>query len=74
MGLTNVGTHLINVGDSPPIKQLTRHIPFALRNKIEKLVDDDTEEVVRPSKSPWASSVVLVNDKNGETTFCGKLN
>ena len=50
--MTNVGTHLITADDSSPIKLPTRHIPFALRNKIEQLVDDDTEESCTSIKEP----------------------
>ena len=50
--MTNVGTHFITAGDSSPIKQPTRHIPFALRNKTEQLVDDDTEESCTSMKEP----------------------
>ena len=71
LGSTNVVTHSINTGDSPPIKQHSRRIPFALRKKVEKLVDDMLEKkVMHPSKSPWASPVVLVAKKNGDTRFC----
>ena len=41
LGSTNVVTHSINTGDSPPIyKQPARRIPFALCKKVEELVDD----------------------------------
>ena len=40
LGSTNLVTHSINTGDSPLIKQPARHIPFALRRKVEELVDD----------------------------------
>ena len=71
LGSTNVVTHSINTGDSPPIKQPVRRIPFALRRKVEELVDDMLQKkVIHPSKSPWASPVVLVAKKNGDTRFC----
>ena len=68
---TNVVTHSINTGDSPPIKQHARRVPFALRKTVEELVDDMLEKkVIRASKSPWASLVVLAAKKNGDTRFC----
>ena len=71
LGSTNVVTHSINTGDSPPIKQPARRIPFALRKKVEELVDDMLQKrVIHPSNSPWASPVVLVAKKNGDTRFC----
>ena len=56
LGSTNVVTHSINTGDNPintgnslPIKQPARHIPFALRRKVEELVDDMLQkQVIHP--------------------------
>ena len=71
LGSTNIVTHSINTGDSAPIRQPPRRIPFALRKKVEQLVEDMIQQkVVHPPKSPWASPVVLVAKKNGETRFC----
>ena len=56
--------HVIDMGDSQPICQLPRHVPFALRKEISqmvRMVDGDVQE----SASPWASSVVLIKMKNG---------
>jgi len=39
LGSTNVVTHSIDTGDSAPIKQPARRIPFALCKKVEQLVD-----------------------------------
>ena len=71
LGSTNVVTHSINTGDNLPIKQPARHIPFALRRKVEELVDDMLQkQVIHPFKSHWASPVVLVDKKNEDTRFC----
>ena len=67
----NVVTCSINKGDSIPINQPPRHIPFAPHNKVKQVVDDMTQrKVVYPPKSPWVSPVILVAKKNGETRFC----
>ena len=59
--------HEIATGDSPPIRQQVRRVPFALRKRVNELVSGG---VVRESSSPWASPVALVRKKNGELRFC----
>ena len=64
-------THTIDTGDSPPIKQQARRVPFALRHVVEDMVADMLEQgVVEPSRSPWSSPVVLVEKKDGSKRFC----
>ena len=71
LGSTNIVAYSINTGDSAPIRQPPRHIPFALRKKVEKPVEDTIKKkVVHLSKRPWASPVALVAKKNRETRFC----
>ena len=71
LSLTDVVTHAIDTGDSAPIKQHPRRIPFALRNKVDHLVSEMLDQgIVVPSKNPWASPVVLVAKKDGSTRFC----
>ena len=71
LGTTDRVTHVIDTGDSSPIKQHPRRIPFALRAKVDQLVKEMLEQgVVSPSKSPWSSPVVLVTKKDGSTRFC----
>ena len=48
-----------------------RRTPFALRKKIEEMIQEMLERgVVTYSHSPWASPVVLVAKKDGTTQFC----
>ena len=68
LGCTDVIHHSINTGDSPPLRQPVRHIPFALCAKVEEMVEEMEEQ--QPSASPWASPVVLVAKKDGSTRFC----
>ena len=66
LGSTGLVTHTIDTGDSPPIKQQARCVPFALRHVVEDMVADMLEQgVVEPSRSPWSSPVVLVEKKDG---------
>ena len=71
LGTTTLVTHTIDTGDSRPVKQPVRRTPFALRSKVDELVQDMLYQgVVEPSKSPWASPVVLVRKKDGSVQFC----
>ena len=68
---TDLVTHVIDTGDTVPVKQHPRRIPFALRDRVDQLVKEMLDQgVVTPSKSPWASPVVLVAKKDGSTRFC----
>ena len=70
-GRTEVTTHHINTGDARPIRQHTRRIPPFRREEVRKLLQDMLKKrVVSPSKSPWASPIVLVKKKNGSLRFC----
>ena len=71
LGTTKLVTHSINTGQHLPVKQPLRRTPFALRNKVEELVDDMLKQgVIEPSASPWASPIVLVQKKDGGVRFC----
>ena len=71
LGYTDLVSHTIDTNGHPPIRQAQRRIPFALREKVEGMVEEVLERgVVQLSKSPWASPVVLVAKKDGTTRFC----
>ena len=60
------GEHVIDTGDSQPMRQLPRRVPFALRKEISRMVQEMLDGgVVQESASPWASPVVLVIKKDG---------
>ncbi|XP_056016940.1 uncharacterized protein LOC130053607 [Ostrea edulis] len=67
IGLTARVKHQNELTNPVPFKQRHRKIPLSMidevRNHIQQLL---TSGVIRRSKSPWASNVVLVRKKNGQ--------
>ena len=74
LGTTNLLEHTINTGSSKPLKQPPRRVSLAFANE-EKLVIEQMERqgIIRKSKSPWASPIVLVRKKNGESQTLYRL-
>ena len=71
LGKTTLMTHQIDTGNSALLHQLPRRVPFALRSKVDVLVDNMLDQVVIVlSSSPWANTVFLVAKKDGSTRFC----
>ena len=71
LGHTSVALHNINTGDSPPIRQYPRRLPYHHRAEVEKQVNDMLSQgVIQPSTSPWSSPIVLVKKKDGSYRFC----
>ena len=71
LGSTNLVTHCIDTGDSSPIRQPARRVPFALHARMEQLVKDMMKQgVIQHSSRPWTSPVVLVKKKDGSHRFC----
>ena len=70
-GETSLVEFNIDTGDSHPIKQAARRVPFAAREEIAaQLRKMQDEGVIQPSKSPWATPVVLVRKRDGSLRFC----
>ena len=71
LGLTHLTEHGIETGDAKPVKQPPRRLPTAFagedKKAIEKLLAQD---IIQPSRSPWASPVVLVKKKDGTARLC----
>lgn len=63
--------HRIDLIDDTPFKQKHRRIPPAMVDEVRKHIEELlSSKVIRKSKSPWASNVVLVRKKNGKLRLC----
>ena len=61
----------IDTGNACPKKQPARRMPFAVRQEVAtQLKKMQKNGVIQPSKSPWASPVVLVRKRDGSHRFC----
>ena len=71
IGICNKIKHRIDLMTDIPFKQRHRRIPPSMieevRQHIEQLL---AAGVIRPSKSPYTSNVVLVRKKNGKLRLC----
>ena len=71
LGRTNILKHSINTGDSPPIRQHPRRLPFHQKEVVRGLLNDMIDqEIIEPASGPWSSPIVLVTKKDGSPRFC----
>ena len=66
--------HTVNTSDSTPIRQQVSWITFALRVKVDNMMEEMLEQGItihwiQPLQSPWANLIVLVVKKDGTTRF-----
>ena len=71
VGLTTSVFHRIELENEFPFKQKTRRIPPGMydevRNHLQQLLSSG---IIRKSKSPWSSNVVLCRKKDGKLRMC----
>ena len=71
LGRTSIVKHSIKVNDSVPFKEWYRHIPPGMYEEVKVHIQEMLDVgAIRPSNSPWASAVVLVQKKDGKLWFC----
>ncbi len=60
LGRTHQVHHRINTGDASPIRQGPRRVPIHYREEVGRLIEEmQTQKVIQPSQSPWASPLSL---------------
>eukprot|EP00794_Sanderia_malayensis_P000982 gene982-296_t len=62
--------HKINTNDALPVYQKTRRIPTAWETEVNNQVNEMlANNIIRPSKSPWNSPIILVKKKDNSMRF-----
>ena len=70
-GETDLIQVTIDTGGAIPRRQAVRRTPFAIRTEVARQLENmQSQGVIQPSSSPWASPVVLVRKKDGSLRFC----
>jgi len=71
LGKTNVARHVIDTGDSNPVKSPLRSIPFHYTEQVHNQLQEMAKEgIIIPSNSPWCDPAVYVPKSNGEVRIC----
>lgn len=71
LGKTNLIEHFIDTGNQKPFKVNPFPLSPAMQKHLNLEIDKMLElNVIKPSKSPWSSPVLLVRKKSGEYRFC----
>ena len=70
-GQTDLIEHEINLHDTIPFKERHRRIPPHLYEEVRQHLKEMLDaNIIRPSKSPYSSPVVLVRKPDGKLRFC----
>jgi hypothetical protein len=70
LGCTRQVEHSIETGDAKPIKKSPYRTPHALKLVVDEHIDDMLKRgIIKPSMSPWSSSIVLVQKKSRDNSI-----
>ena len=70
-GQTSLAQHDIKISSTEPIRSKPYPLPYALRDTVNKEVDDMLHMgIIEISDSPYASPIVLVKKRDGSNQFC----
>ena len=70
-GETDLIQMTVDTGDALSRRQPVRCTPFAVRTEVARQLQEmQSQGVIEPSSSPWASPVVLVRKNDGSLRFC----
>ena len=71
IGHTEIATHHIDLTDETPFKQRPRRIPPSMYTEVKEHLRGLLEgNIIKKSKSPWSSNVVLCRKKNNDLRMC----
>ena len=71
LGKSSIVKYAIKVNDPVPFKEQYRHIPPGMYNEVKVHLQEMLDVgAIRPCNSPWASTVVLAQKKDGKLQFC----
>ena len=71
LGFCDILKHSIPTTTDKPVYLPHRQIPVGLQSEVRKCLDSWLKQgIIRPSKSPYASQVVIVCKKTGEIRLC----
>ena len=70
-GHTTLIEHRITSGDARPVREPPYRIPYAYRETVQLELKDMLDTgIIEPSRSKWASPMVIVHKKDGGIRLC----